>query len=76
MGSRPEHMHTVAAGYLRAFANTSEQRRKPHIWQFERLSGSAKLISVRDISVARNIYTLRTEDGTTDTMIEDHCCAN
>ena len=70
MASRPDHMHTVPAGYLRAFASTSVPRRKPHLWQFGREAPLPKLISVRDASVCRDIYTLRAEDGKADTTIE------
>lgn len=70
MAERPEHMHTVPAGYLRAFADQSVQRRKPHVWQFERAGGDGRLISVRDAAVSRGIYTLRSADGVADTTIE------
>src|SRR2546421_815863 len=70
MAGRPKHMHTVPAGYLRAFADRSAWRRNPHLWRFEREAAQAKLISVRDASVCRDIYTLRTEDGKADTTIE------
>lgn len=63
-------MHTVSAGYLRAFADTSTPRRNPRLWRFEREAAQAKLISVRDASICRDIYTLRTEDGKADTTIE------
>jgi hypothetical protein len=63
-------MHTVPAGYLRAFADESTHRRNPHLWQFERSGDDGKLISVRDAAVSRDIYTLRTENGATDTTIE------
>src|ERR1700681_3179831 len=70
MARRPDRMHTVPAGYLRAFADTSALRRTPHLWQFGRETKQAKLISVRDASVCRDIYTLRAEDGKADTTIE------
>src|SRR5260370_13160930 len=70
VANRPEHMHTVPAGYLRGFADTSASRRNPHLWRFEREAGLAKLISVRDASVCRNIYTLRSDDVKADTTIE------
>jgi hypothetical protein len=70
VANRPEHMHTVPAGYLRGFADTSASRRNPRLWRFEREAGLAKLISVRDASVCRNIYTLRSDDGKADTTIE------
>ncbi len=70
VADHPEHMHTVPAGYLRAFADTSAPRRNPHIWRFERETAQARLISVRNAAVTRNIYRLRTEGGEADTAIE------
>jgi hypothetical protein len=63
-------MHTVPAGYLRAWADLSAPREKPHLWQFAREATQAKLISVRDAAVRRDIYTLRTDSGIADTTIE------
>jgi Protein of unknown function (DUF4238) len=70
MANRPAHMHTVPAAYLRAFADGSAPRRNPHLWRFDRETAQAKLISIQDASVSRDIYTLRTEDGKADTTIE------
>src|SRR5690242_16623662 len=70
MAGRPEHMHTVPAAYLRTFSDTAAARRSPHVWRFDRKTAQVKLISVRDVSVSRDIYTLRTESGAPDTIIE------
>ena len=70
MAGRPEHMHTVPAAYLRTFSDTSAPRRSPHLWRFDRETAQVKLISVRDVSISRDIYTLRTEGGAPDTTIE------
>jgi hypothetical protein len=64
-------MHTVPAGYLRAFADESVERETPHVWRFERETAEPKLIGVRDMSVSKDIYTLRrTEGGPADATIE------
>ena len=63
-------MHTIPRSYLAAFADLSAPREKPHVWRFERQSNVPKLISLRDISVKRDIYTLWTEDGQPDLSIE------
>ena len=70
MASRTSHMHTVPAAYLRPFADTSVHLRNPHIWRFERQTAQAKLIGIRDVSVSRDIYTLRNKNGEVDTTIE------
>jgi hypothetical protein len=63
-------MHTVSAGYLRAFADVSAQRRNAHLWRHERETATSKLISLLDASVYRDIYAVRLQDGQTDTTIE------
>lgn len=70
MVKRAQHMHTVPGSYLRAFADITARRRNPHLWQFDRQTELHKPISIRDASVRRNIYTLRTQNGTPDTTIE------
>jgi hypothetical protein len=70
MAARPSHMHTVPAGYLRAFADKVARRRNPHIWQAGRETAQTKLISVRDASICKDIYTLRHDGGESDTTIE------
>jgi hypothetical protein len=44
-------MHTVPQGYLEAFAVQDPGRRKPAIWRFDRASGEANLVGVRDAEV-------------------------
>jgi hypothetical protein len=70
MANRPRRMHTVSAGYLRAFVDASAPRRNAHLWRHERETATSKLISVLDASVRRDIYAVRLQDGQTDTTIE------
>ena len=63
-------MHTVPAGYLRAFADIEGARKKPHLWQYDRIGQGAELVSIKDASVSRGIYNLKREDGTSDQTIE------
>ena len=70
MASRTSHMHTVPRGYLAGFADRSAPRDKPHVWRFERRLDEPKLISVRNVSVRRDIYALWTAAGVPDISIE------
>ena len=63
-------MHTVPAGYLRAFAETSGLKRHPHVWRFDRELRETKLISVRDACVCKDVYTLKVGTIDSDTTIE------
>ena len=65
-------MHAVAESYLEAFDAHVPDRRKPAVWRFDRVSGEAKLVGVRDAEVAQRTYTpLFGADGAPDTGIED-----
>lgn len=63
-------MHTVSAGYLRAFADVSIAHRNARLWRYERETAISKLISLLDASIHRDIYAVRLQDGRTDTTIE------
>ena len=41
------------------------------MWRFERISGAAKLVGVRDAEVVNDIYAIAADDGSRDTIIED-----
>jgi hypothetical protein len=64
-------MHTVAEGYFEPFAIQEPTRRTSGVWRFDRISGESKVLGVGDAEVARDIYTVFSEDGTPDTGIED-----
>jgi hypothetical protein len=66
----PDRMHSVAAGYLRAFADPSPEHRSPRVWRFESGDAYPKPIGVLDASVQRGLYALRDEAGKVDTTIE------
>ena len=67
---RLKHMHTVPAGYLRAFRDPSADREEPHVWRYERQCDTPQLLVVGDASVKKNIYTLWTETGPPDLSVE------
>jgi hypothetical protein len=63
-------MHTVPAGYMKAFAVPEADRRTPRVWRFGR-DGSAKLLGIFDAEVVKDIYSVVGTDGRRDTGIED-----
>lgn len=73
---RPKRMHTVAQSYLESFADDEPARRTSRVWRFDRVTGEAKLIGVRDAEVVKDIYTVWKNDGTPDTGIEDEIFCN
>jgi uncharacterized protein DUF4238 len=64
-------MHTVPLSYLEAFAVRDPDRRTPSVWRFDRLTGEAKTVGVRDAEVVKDIYTLVDDGGSPDNIIED-----
>ncbi len=66
-------MHTVSKTYLEAFALNDVTRRTSALWRFDRLSGEAKIVGVRDAEVVKDIYTVYI-DGKPDTGIEELLC--
>jgi hypothetical protein len=68
---RTKRMHTVPQSYLEAFAVDDPTRRgTAGVWRFDRLSGEAKIVGVRDSEVVKDIYTVYADDGTPDIGIE------
>ncbi len=67
-------MHTVPQSYLEAFAVDDPVRRTPGVWRFDRISGEAKILGIRDIEVVKDIYTVYDDDGAPDTGIETILC--
>jgi hypothetical protein len=67
-------MHTVPRSYLEAFSAPSPERRVASVWRFDRVSGEAKKVGVRDTEVVRDIYTVFRDDGTPDAGIEEVLC--
>src|ERR1035438_6288564 len=70
-GGRTRRMHTVPEGYFEAFAVQEPTRRTSGVWRFDRISGESKGLGGGDAEVARDIYTVFSDDGTPDTGIED-----
>ena len=68
---RTKRMHTVPEGYFEAFAVEDPGRRTSGVWRFDRISGEAKVLGVRDAEVAKDIYTVFNDEGVPDTGIED-----
>jgi hypothetical protein len=67
-------MHTVPQSYFEAFAvDNPTRRRTPGVWRFDRLSGEAKIVGVRDSEVVKDIYTVYI-DGAPDVGIEKLLC--
>lgn len=71
---RTRCMHSAPEGYLEAFAFEKPARRTPALWRFERSSGQARIIAVRDAGVAKDIYTVGGRDRAPDTGIEEILC--
>ena len=71
---KTSRMHTVPRSYLEAFSAPSPERRVASVWRFDRVSGEAKKVGVRDTEVVRDIYTVFRDDGTPDAGIEEVLC--
>ena len=71
---KTSRMHTVPRSYLEAFSAPSPERRVASVWRFDRVSGEAKKVGVRDTEVVRGIYTVFRDDGTPDAGIEEVLC--
>lgn len=68
---RTRRMHTVPEGYFEAFAVKEPERRVSRVWRFDRVSGDSKLLGVGDAEVAKDIYTVLSDDGAPDSGIEE-----
>src|ERR1700691_5506611 len=69
-GVNPDRMHSVAAVYLRAFADPSPEHRSSRVWRFESGQTRPRLVGVSDASVHRSLYALQDEAGNLNTTIE------
>jgi len=69
-------MHTVPVGYLEAFDAKAPGRRDPAVWRFDRVSGAARLVGIKDAEVVNDIYTVVGDDGARDTVIEEEILQN
>ena len=68
---RTRRMHTVLESYFESFAVQDPARRTSCVWRFDRISGKAKLVGVGDSEVAKDIYTVFSNDGNPDTGIKE-----
>jgi hypothetical protein len=69
-------MHTLAVGYLKAFAAPAPTRREPCVWRYERSTGTAELLAIKNVGVTKHIYAVTGDDGGRDTVIEDRLLVN
>jgi hypothetical protein len=68
--AKKRRMHTVASSYLEPFA-TTEGRRSPMVWRYERTQRDPVAIGIGDAAVWKDIYGFKDDGGKWTTAIED-----